>query len=208
MKKFDKKINNKKPLIVALVVGIVVGLIAFALLRLLTYTPPKHTHYHANFAIYINGVQEKFSSPLYYQEIASCSKDDDTDPLHRAHMHDEVFDVVHVHATGVTWNNFFENININTDPGYLRTNGKVYTNNETNKVTYILNGKQISSLSGQSLNSEDALLVNYGSEDPTTINSRFTSLPNKAHEYNLKNDPASCSGNDDPTLLERFQHIF
>ncbi|MBA3679443.1 hypothetical protein H0W80_04665 [Candidatus Saccharibacteria bacterium] len=207
MKKIDKQNQNKKHLILAVLVGVLGGLVIFALLRLLMYSP-QHTHYHANFSVYINGVQEKFSSPLYYQEVASCSKDKDTDPLHRAHMHDEVFDIVHVHAPSVTWSHFFENININTDTGYLRIGGKVYTNNETSKVSYLLNGKQLSSLSGQSINSEDTILINYGNEDVATINSLFTSLSNKAHEYNLKKDPASCSGNEDPALIERFKHIF
>lgn len=200
--------NSTEGILSLVLIGAILGFIVFAGIRMIKYNPPQHVHYHANFQVFINGVQETFQDPLYYQEIATCSKYNDIDPIHRAHMHDEVYDVVHVHAPAVTWGHFFENINVGDEPTSIRFGNSVYSNNSEKKVTYILNGKILDSLVGQSIHSEDKLLINYGSEDLSTLTGRYQAIPNKAREYNLKKDPASCSGETTPTLLDRWNHIF
>ena len=206
-----KEISQSKPqtqhIVLYVVLGILVGFVIFAAIRIIKYAP-QHVHYHANFQVWINGKQETFQNPLYYQEVASCSAYEDADPKHRAHMHDEVYDVVHVHASGVTWNQFFENINVGAEPTSFRIGDTVYTNTPTESVTYILNGKKVPSLVGQPIQSEDTLLINYGSEDVSALQAKAAAIPNKAHEYNLKKDPASCSGDTAPTFQERLQHLF
>lgn len=210
MKQEKQKIFTPfQSVLILLLTGLVIGFGMFAVIRMIKYSPPKHVHYHANFQVYINGKQETFQDPLYYQEVAGCLRDSDTDPLHRAHMHDEAYDVVHVHAPGVTWNHFFENINLGTEPTSLRIGSTVYANGELGTVTYILNGKKIASLTGRAITSEDTLLINFGNEDQAVLSARAQAITNKAHESNMKKDPASCSGDhENPTIQDRFNNIF
>lgn len=58
------------------VAGIVLGALALLVIRFFTYSPPQ-VHYHANFAVYINGQREQFKGPQYYQEVAVCSSTND-----------------------------------------------------------------------------------------------------------------------------------
>ncbi len=208
MKKTNKKNVFNQQIILILLLGLLLGLIIFSAIRLYKYSPEDHVHYHANFQVWVNGEQEKFESPLNYQEVNVCTVGFKNSPLHRTHMHDDVYDIIHVHASAVTWGHFFENINSSAQPGYLRLGEKIYQNNLNNKVSYILNGKEVPTLNGLVINSEDTLLINYGVEDKDVLQARYKYIENKAHSYNLKNDPASCGGSDSPSLSERWNHLF
>lgn len=209
MGNFKKTFKKHQHIIInSLVIGVILGLLIFAAIRFFTYNSPQHTHYHANFAIYINGQQLKFEDPSNYQEVVSCIKDDETNPLHRAHMHDGIYDVIHVHADAVTWNQFFENLNITTDTTYLRAKNDSFISSPPNQVTYILNGKKIDSLNGLVINTKDKLLANYGSEDANIITQRYDSITDKAAIYNEKLDPASCGGNLTNSFSDRLNNIF
>lgn len=209
MSNFKQTFKKHQHIIInSLVIGVVVGLLIFAAIRFFTYKPPNHTHYHANFAVYINGQQLKFEDPANYQEVVSCIKDDETNPLHRAHMHDGIYDVIHVHADAVTWNQFFENLNMTTDPTYLRIKNDSFINNSPSKATYILNGKKIVSLSGLVISSRDKLLINYGPDDDNVITQRYEAITDKAKNYNEKLDPASCSGELTNGFSDRLNNIF
>ncbi len=203
----QEKNTNTHIVINSLLVGIVIGLLLFALFRFITYKPNHTTHYHANWQVWINGQQQTFSEPTFYQEIASCSINDDNDPLHRAHMHEGVYNVIHVHANGVTYGQFLENINSSAQRGYLNIAGKVYQDNPDNKVTYILNGRRLDSLEGIVIKSEDKLLINYGNEAEQELIARDNAMQNKAYDYNHKQDPASCSGDHATTLHDRLNSI-
>ena len=66
-------------------------LIAIALTSGLTYilTPrPYMAHYHANFAMYIDGKGEDFSSENYMEETSRCNVTTDVHPQDRIHLHD------------------------------------------------------------------------------------------------------------------------
>ncbi len=202
-----EKTENTLVIVNSILIGVLVGLVLFALFRFITYKPDHATHYHANWQVWINGQQQMFPEPAFYQEVASCSINDDSDPLHRAHMHNNVYDVIHVHANGVTYAQFLENINSSAQKGYVNLAGKVYQDNPENKVTYLLNGRKLDSLSGIVIRSEDKLLINYGSETDAELIARDNDIPNKASEYNLKKDPASCSGDHTTTLQDRLYNI-
>jgi len=48
-------------------IGLVLGSAVLLGIRFFTYKPDT-IHYHANFALYINGQQEQFKGPQYYEE--------------------------------------------------------------------------------------------------------------------------------------------
>jgi hypothetical protein len=108
----------------SVVVGVAAVLVGAVVLRLFTLTPHT-THYHANFALYINGQRDEFKSFTFYEEVQSCAGHDTNNPKIRVHLHDQKNDVVHVHDAAVTWGHFFANLGyslgdtfIKTDAGY------------------------------------------------------------------------------------------
>jgi hypothetical protein len=195
-----------------LVSGLVLGVLIVLGIRFFSYAP-EHTHYHANFAVYINGKREEFKDPKYYQEVNICSLSTGiTSPQQRAHMHEEVNSVVHVHDKAVTWGQFFENIGWTLGPDFIATdNGTIFKDDGTNKLNLILNGQDYTGLSSVwtlVIKDEDRLLVSYGAIDQNILQEEFKSVPATAHEHDISKDPASCAGDEQPTISERLKHLF
>ena len=55
-------------------------------------------HYHANFAVAIDGVKYDFSPDKYMEEIAGCYKTEVDRPQDRVHLHEKNGNTIHVHA--------------------------------------------------------------------------------------------------------------
>ena len=193
-----------------LLIGLLIGFLLLAVVRFIAYQPPKHTHYHANWSVWINGEEQKFSDPSFYEETVSCSTTthDEDDPTHRSHMHEQQYNIVHVHADAVTWGQFLENINSAAQPSYLRIHNSTYENNENSKVTYTLNGKQLDSLNGIVIGDQDKLLINYSNESAEVIQQRYDAIQNNAKQHDEEKDPASCSGDEETTIWDRLKTIF
>lgn len=72
----------------------------------------KKVHYHAGFLVYIDGKKQDFSDTKYmnleYCSANNTAKEDDQ--KEKAHLHDNVGDVVHVHREGAIWGDLFKNI--------------------------------------------------------------------------------------------------
>ena len=187
-----------------------IGIVSLLAVRFIMYNPPS-VHYHANFAVFINGQREQFSNGKYYEEVAAvgCSLSPVDSPVERAHMHGKVNDAVHVHDSLVTWGNFFENIGWGVADTYLQTDKSLLQTDATNKLTFIVNGKTVDTIEGLIIGDEDRLLVSYGNESMTDIKKQFESVASNAHEVNIANDPAGCSaGSKDITVQDRFNHLF
>src|SRR5688500_3050606 len=116
VKKTEFKLNWKKyfPLIIALIILF----IGFIFLK--TKSQEKHEeeiHYHAGFMVYIDGKLQDFSEAKF-MSIAPCSEESDShqakskveEQLEKAHLHDNIGDVVHVHRKGAFWGDLFKNI--------------------------------------------------------------------------------------------------
>lgn len=73
-------------------------------------------HYHAGFRVYIDGVQQDYSD-YKYMNFVPCSehkekKSNAEEQMEKAHLHDGVGDVVHVHRSGAKWGDLFTNIQV------------------------------------------------------------------------------------------------
>lgn len=76
----------------------------------------EHVHYHAGFSVYIDGVKQDYSD-FKYMNFTPCSEHDEAkskeeEQIEKAHLHDSVGDVVHVHRSGAKWGDLFKNINV------------------------------------------------------------------------------------------------
>lgn len=79
------------------------------------------THLHAAFRVYVDGEALDFSG-IEYMKIMPCNGDRtherlsaEEEQLEKAHLHDGVGDVVHVHRAGATWGDLFQNIHYTFD---------------------------------------------------------------------------------------------
>lgn len=192
----------KKP-VNLLVIGLFFGAFTVLALRVIL-VQDRSVHHHANFALYINGQQDKFDNFTFYEEVAGCSTDDHNNPKHRVHMHGEVNNLVHVHAEGVTWGHFFANIGYGLTNNLVKTDDGVYEDDvDGKKLTFILNGQETDSIANKLIGSADALVIDYG--DGKSAQKEYDALPRTAAEANEKPDPASCSGTESLTLSDRIK---
>lgn len=192
-----------------LIYGLLLGALIILGIRFFTYNPHK-VHYHANFAVYINGQQELFKDPTYYEEVALCNTGTMT-PQARTHMHDEQAGVIHVHDEAVTWGQFFENLGWEIGPDFLHTRDKLYVSDDTNRLNIMLNGQNltgVTNITDQVIQDRDRLLVSFGNADQTTLDKEYKTVPDNAAEVDRRNDPSSCAGADTVTFKTRLEHLF
>lgn len=181
-----------KAAILYVIIGVLAGALWLAAMRFFLVKVPE-THYHANFAVYVDGAREEFKEFTYYEEVAACSSEYADNPKGRTHMHDQVNDVIHVHDKRVTYGNFFQNIGWNVGPGYFASHDEVYQDGNGKEVKFILNGEEVDNIMNRMIGNTDRLLVSYG-DGATDFDTQFDSVAHTAVEVNGKQDPASCSG--------------
>lgn len=71
-----------------------------------------HVHYHAGFLVYNDNTLVDFSETKY-MELEFCNNNGTSkkDPQReKAHLHDNIGDVVHVHKKGALWGDLFTNL--------------------------------------------------------------------------------------------------
>ncbi len=192
--------------------GLVLGILAILAIRFFTYNPPA-VHYHANFAVYIDGQRQLFLGPQYYQEVAACTLTNSiTLPQQRAHMHDNINSVVHVHDHAVTWGQFFENLGWYVGPNFIETDsGTLYVEDATNKLHILINNQDYTDLTpitNMVIQDRSRLLVSFGDTSSQTLSQEYKTVPATAAYYDTHKDPASCSGSETVTTSERLHHLF
>ena len=192
--------------------GLLLGVLILLVIRFFTYNPPQ-VHYHANFALYINSQREQFKGPQYYQEVAICSSTNGiTLPQQRAHMHDNINDVVHVHDHAVTWGQFFENLGWYIGPDFLETaDGHMYQNDGNSVLHVLINGQDYTGLTpitNMAIKDQSRLLVSYGNISDSQLQQEYKNVANSAKHYDESQDPASCAGSEKITTSERLHHLF
>ena len=188
--------------------GLLIGFLLFAGIRV-ALVKITDVHYHANFALFVNGTRDKFDNFNYYEEIATCSSSEVDNPKHSVHMHNKVSDLVHVHAHAATWGAFFANISYTLGNKVLVTDNGVYVDGQDGKkLQFLLNGKPVQTAEDRVIQSEDALLISYGDEDATGLQTQYNQIARTAAAENKEQDPAACSGTGKLTLKDRFRQAF
>lgn len=206
--------NLPKKMVIALLIGVVFGIIWLAAIRFVTFELPQkdYVHYHAGVAVFINGQRQTFDDPSFYEEVNACTTGSGN-PRDRVHFHQPNNDAIHVHETGVTYGHLFANINWSLDKDFIKTDKGLFVSGETNKLRFILNGKEISRVDNKVIESEDNLLVSYGDESTDELLEQFSSIdPDKAGYLNTQYDPGACSGQEKivikPTFSQRLKAAF
>ena len=124
--------------------------------------PP--VHYHAGFQIYMNGKLQDYSS-TEFMHLKPCGAHENTgdkedEQLEKAHLHDNVGDVVHVHREGVVWNDVFTKLKV--------------TLPSTKSIAAYINGKQISDVKTYPIKPYDSLVLMIGKKDTSFLKQAVT----------------------------------
>lgn len=196
---------------VAFAIGLALGILTFGLVRLAALPPDHATHYHANFAIFVNGQRLDLTADRFMEDVTRCKADPALmEPRDRVHLHNRDHDVVHVHADAATWSHLFANLRMGLGDDWMVTHtGELLRNADGRRLTFILNGTPISDPGSRVIRSEDRLVVNHGPETAEQVlATRFPAVKSNAGEFNGKFDPGGCGSIHEPTLRERLQRAF
>ena len=190
--------------------GILLGVTALGAYRFFFVPAEAHPHFHANFALFVDGARVDLSGDRYMEEVGACKVSETVLPTERAHLHNNDQDVVHVHHAGVTWDHFLINLGFGLGDKYLALDDdRILTAGAGKTLKFVLNGQPQFSVRNVLLRSGDRLLISYGAEaEAEVVRSQFPQVASNAEEFNHKPDPAGCSGSTEPTVAERLRAAF
>ena len=156
--------NKRVFSIVILLVVILLGISVFFTTKKIFR--PQKTHYHAGFVLFQNSKRldlsdnkYMFIEPCTLKENKADTASDADIQIEKAHLHENVGDLVHVERTGAKWKDLFTNIHFQID--YSQTIG-------------FINGKQQSDYQLQSIKPYDSLMVFIGKNDPKLLSQAVT----------------------------------
>ena len=194
-----------------LALGVVLGVLLLGAVRFSFLQPPS-VHYHANFAVMIDGERLDLSGDRYMEDVSACSADPDAvRPEDRAHLHENNPDVVHVHHGGATWGHLFANLGLGLGEDYLILPGgeRYFSGEEGRQVSFVANGMQVPDLHNRLIRSEDRVLVSVSRvSSPEALLKEFSTVAENAGEYNTTQDPAGCAGSREWTFGQRIRNAF
>lgn len=199
------QINNlDKKQLLTITIAFLAGVFWLVAVRFVTLTQDG-VHYHANFALYVEGERYEFDRFTYYQEVAACGGDGVDNPRIRTHMHDEINHVVHVHDNGATWGHFFSNLGMTHGDTVFRIDQNVYTEDDATDIQFMLNGELVDTTANRTVGDEDVLLISIGNSDAEQLQQQYGQIQQDAAIYNETADPSACSGSAELTFTERLK---
>lgn len=133
-------------------------------------------HFHAGFHIYTDNRLMEFSDTKY-MHVNPCTEDDtnhvDTSE-ERAHLHNNIGDVVHVHSSRATWGDLLKTLR--------------FSSNEYR--TFYLNGKLAPSLENTFIHEYDQMLLLVGENE--NIQEKIDTLPDENRIRQAEQLTESC----------------
>jgi hypothetical protein len=188
---------------VVFLAGAFAGVLVLSGLRFATQEPEHVVHYHANWAVFVDGARLDLGAGRYMEDVFQCSLDPSHQrPEDRVHMHEGKQDIVHVHAAGVTWGHFLANLGFGVGEDYLDTDRGRLQNEGARTLKFVLNGRSVGSIRNLAIGDMDRLLISYGPESIEEVaGAQYARVSQDAAEYNHRPDPASCAG---PVHAEGF----
>ena len=146
--------------------GFIIGVVVILGLSLIFYKkfiPEEKIHHHAGFKVFVDGKLQDFSN-LKYMSIKLCGDEEKehekNEQLEKAHLHDQVGDVVHVEAEGAIWKDLFLNIN--------------YEIKLDKAINGYVNGKKVENIMDHPINSYDSAVIFSGKVDQKLLKKAVT----------------------------------
>jgi hypothetical protein len=188
------------------------GVAALGLVRFVLAPLNHTTHYHANWAVFVDGERLDLSGDRFMEEIGACTASyEGILPEQRVHMHEHNQDVVHVHHDGATWGALMANLDMALGEDFLRTaDGEWYRAGPDTSLVFVLNGLPVPAVHNRVIGSGDRLLISVTSGSTAEVVDReYPRVAADAAEYNEEMDPSSCTGgHGELPLLTRLRLAF
>jgi hypothetical protein len=203
--------EGRRRRLAAVAAGVVLGAAAFGAVRFAALPPEDQVHYHANWALWIDGSRVDLSGNEYMEAVTACAVDaSQMTGEARVHMHGNNPDVIHVHHDGATWAHLLQNLGWGIGYGWIVTrDGTILREEGGAQLNYVLNGLVVPPVHDRVIRPGDRLLISFGPETPATLLAeRFPTVAENAPEYDLTSDPAGCAGTVEETLGERLRRAF
>lgn len=194
-----------------LAAGIVLGILLIGLARF-AFAPWQHpVHFHANWALFVDGQRVDLSDARYMEDVMACAAGDQVFPEERVHMHNGEDHVVHVHHEGVSWGHFFQNLGFaaSRDVLVLDDGRTLVADGDGRTLKYIINGIAVDDVVSRMIRPRDRLLVSYGPESADEVlATQFEQVAQDAHIYDEMDDPSTCAGATHLHTGDRLRRAF
>ena len=191
--------------------GLLLGVLALGLLRFVLLPAPDVVHYHANWALWVQGERVDFSADRYMEDVAACTMDPSqvTGPG-RVHMHENNPDVVHVHHGGATWAHLLQNLGWGIGSDWLVTDRRELIEAVGGaRLTFVLNGFEVPPAQDRVIRPGDRLLISFGTESSEAlVRERFETVATSAPSFDGTFDPAGCAGHEHESFGARARRAF
>ncbi len=122
------------------------------------------THIHAHLKIYVNNKALDLSTSNYQLKSEFV------------HLEDGIGELIHIHATGITLEQFFYTLGINQSESCI-TVDKEYCNDGKNKLLYFINNQQTTKIN-YIIKDHDKILVTYGDYTNEELKKQLESVTN------------------------------
>jgi hypothetical protein len=204
------EIRSAGATVLTLVAGVLIGIVLIGAVRYAAQEPVRGVHYHADWAIFIDGARLDLTGARYMEDVFQCMADpSQQNPEGRVHMHEGNHDVVHVHAAGVTWGHLLANLGFDIGDDYLYTDSIRLESGGEKSLKFVLNGSPVPTIKNLAIGDHDRLVISYGSETvEKVVETQFPAVGSDAMRYNEMPDPASCSGALEESQGERIRRAF
>jgi len=140
--------------------------------------PKKQVHYHAGFVVFENNEKLDFSD-FKYMHYMPCVDDQrekespKDNQIEKAHLHDNIGDVVHVHREGAKWRDLFINLNFPID--YAKSKGYI-------------EGEEVGDFENKKIEPYESIVIFIGQNDMTNLNE----APAKDHIIKVEEKSDGC----------------
>jgi hypothetical protein len=176
-----KKSSSTRIILYGVTVLFLVVLTWFGIVLKDKLTKPQKVHFHAGFIVVKDNKKVDFSDGIY-MNFRPCTNNDTEEvltpallQLEKAHLHDNIPDVVHSHIVGAKWRDLFTNIKYSVD----------YTN-----MTAFINGKKVNDFQNKEIKPYDSLVLFIGQNNDT--NSFLSQAVTKEHIQQIEKKSESC----------------
>lgn len=143
-------------------------------------SPAVKVHYHAAFLVYQDNQPLDFSA-LKYMKIENCTVNNvqqEDEQLEKAHLHDNIGNIVHIQQANATWKDLFFNIRFEM----------------TKDVVGYINGQLVPDILNQKIEPHDRVLFLIGIND--NLQEKLAAVPDDAQITKIDNSSESCGSSN------------
>lgn len=134
----------------------------------------QEVHWHADFALYIDGKRYNFDQDRFYSTAEVKLSEN-------VHLHRPWHVVVHVHRESTTWREFFDSLGFElTDQCITLPEGERFCTSGAKQLSFILNGVRVDTLAFEDITNLDRVLISFGDESDEELMERFAEVTDEA----------------------------